>query len=197
MVIRLVVVVAVAGCTENIVSGAYLCGTEQLCPDGLVCNGPDNVCVLANEAQPFACGDAPDPAGDDSPAQGSVVASLACVSPIRETTGCLLSSDIADWYQFDVPGNCTAVQVEARVTFPIAFEPLAMQRSTDGGPAMAAETPCATTNPPQAGETARCFKLTVENGSHQAIGLVHSDTSNCGGDCANNRYTLSLQLSTP
>jgi hypothetical protein len=197
MVMRLaMIVLAASACTAEIAPGAYLCGPEQLCPEGLACNGTDNTCVLASEALPFACGVA-DPAGDDVPTAGQVVANLACVSPIRESKGCLLQNDIGDWYQFDVPGNCAAVQIEARITFPIAFEQVAMQLSTDDGPGVAVDGPCSSALPPDLGDTARCFKMTVANGSHHAIGLVHSGLENCGGGCANNRYTLSLQLSTP
>ena len=194
-----------AGCTESIAPGAYLCGPEQSCPEGLVCNGsenpgteePENLCVLPGQARPFSCA-APDPEADfDAPASGLLVSDLQCVSPVREAVGCLPQTDLGDWYQFDVPSNCTAVQIEARVTYPIAFEAMALQLSTDGGEPVRVDGECTTAGSPAPGFVASCFKMTVGNGSHHAVGVVHSGEGDCGGDCANNRYTLGLRLSTP
>ena len=50
-------IVLLAACSPEIVSGAYLCGPEASCPDGQECNGEDNVCVLPGGAKPFGCGD--------------------------------------------------------------------------------------------------------------------------------------------
>jgi len=186
-----------AACSPDIAAGSYLCGPEQLCPEGQACNGVDNTCVLPTQVEPFACPDSQDPAGDDAPSAGQLIDNLTCVSRTSESKGCLLQNDVADWYQFDVPGNCTAVQIEARLTFPIAYEPLVLQISSMDGPAGPAETACPSTTFPDEGEAIRCFKLVVENGSHHAIGLVHQGSEDCHGACANNRYTLSLQLSTP
>ena len=193
------------GCTESIAPGAYLCGPEQQCPDGLVCNGsenpatdePENLCVLPSQAQPFACA-TPDPAEDfDAPASGLLVGELQCVSAAREARGCLPQSDVGDWYQFDVPGNCNAVQIEARVTYPIAFEAMALQLSTDGGAPARVDGECISSGQPAQGFVASCFKMTVANGSHHAVGVVHSGEGDCDGQCANNRYILELRLSTP
>jgi hypothetical protein len=194
----------VAGCTPDIAPGSYLCGPEMLCPDGLACNGgvdddpstPDNVCVVPNQAQPFACGNV-DPAGDDTPDTGPSLGNLTCVSPVAERRNCLLSSDVGDWYQLDIPDNCVAVQIEARLSFPVAFEPVQLQIASDGGAPVPAETPCSTPSGDEDGSVVHCFKLTVQNGSHHALGVVHAGTQNCGGACANNRYTLAVQLSTP
>jgi len=188
--------IALAACSPDIGVGTYLCGPEQLCPEGQACNGPDNTCVAEAQALPFECGTA-DPAGDDVPTAGVMVANLTCVSTLRESKGCLLQNDIGDWYQFDVPDNCVAVQIEARLTFPIAYEPVTMQVATEDGPGVAADSPCPSSIQPDDGEAVRCFAMTVTNGSHHAIGLVHGGTETCGGACANNRYTLSFQLSTP
>lgn len=192
----LAVVMVVGACSADIQSATYLCGPEELCPDGQVCNGPDNTCVLPNQQMPFTC-NAVDPTGDDAPSAGQVIDGLICVSPIHQTKGCLLSNDVADWYQFDVPSTCNAVQIEAKVTYPIAFEPLVMQVSNDNGAPATADTPCKTEVAPETGSVVRCFTMTVPTGSHQAIGLVHEGDADCNGTCAYNRYTLDLQLSTP
>lgn len=189
-------VAALAGCSAEIAPGSYFCGPELNCPEGLACNGVDNICVLASQATPFSC-EAPDPQGDDVPTAGQLIDGLACVSPVHESRGCLTKADPGDWYQFDIPDNCVAVQVEARVTFPTAFEPVALELSTDDGPGTRVETPCRTPGPDDAGEQTRCFQMTVENGAHHAIGIVHEGDLDCGGGCANNRYILQIQLSTP
>jgi hypothetical protein len=191
-----VLMIFVAACTADIAPGTYLCGPEQLCPPGQVCNGEDNTCVLANQQMPFSCNSS-DPTGDDAPSAGQVIGNLTCVSVVQQIKGCLLENDPADWYQFDIPDNCNAVQIEARVTFPIAFEPVVMQASSENGSPSVADTPCKTELAPESGNVARCFKLTVANSSHHAIGLAHEGDANCNGACSNNRYTLALQLSTP
>lgn len=196
MIRALACAAVLAACTPDIAPGAYLCGPEQLCPEGMACNGPDNVCVFAGNAEPFACGVA-DPPGDDLPGAGQVIDGLTCVSAIRETTGCLLPNDPGDWFQFDVPDNCVAVQVEVRMTFPVAFEHLALELSSDDGPGARVDGECATGLPADDGEVARCFKMTLANGTHHAVGVTHSNELHCGGGCANNRYRLQVQLSTP
>jgi hypothetical protein len=201
VVVRLATLLPLAllACTEEITPGAYLCGEEQLCPEGMACNGPDNVCVDNSQAQPFACNneDNPDPPGDDAPADGLTVADLMCVSPIRESRGCLLASDPGDWYQFDVPANCVEVQIEGRLILPIAFEQIGMELVTEDGAPVRVDGDCEQNQLPDQGFTARCFKQTVTSGSHHALGLVHSGELDCGGTCNNNRYTLQLRLSTP
>ncbi len=192
----LLVALVTAACTPDIAPGTYFCGAEGLCPEGQACNGPDNICVLDNQAQPFDC-DGADPTGDDAPSAGQPLGDLGCVSQLTENKGCLRENDPADWFQLDVPDNCNAVQIDARVTFPVAFEPVEMQVSSENGAPTTAETPCSSGTFPLEGQTIRCFKLTVQNGSHHAIGLVHQGSENCNGACSNNRYILSLQLSTP
>ena len=126
---------ALAACTPDIAPGSYLCGPEGLCPEGQLCNGPDNICVLVSEARPFSCGTATDPdVLDDQPGAGTVLANLPCVSVPSETHGCLLDDDGQDFFQFDVPAGCAAVRVEASVSFPIAFQPLGLVFSTAGRP---------------------------------------------------------------
>ena len=71
-----------------------------------------------------------------------------------------------------------------------------MQLSTDGAAPVVVDGECRVAATDTGGQTSRCVEVVVENGSQHAIGLVHSGALNCGGDCAFNRYTLSLQLST-
>jgi hypothetical protein len=193
VVARWLVAVAVAGCTEEIVGGAYLCGPEQLCPDGLVCNGTDNLCVDELDAQPFACAVA-DPAGDDAPATGRSMGELDCVSATAERSGCLLDGDPADWFQVDAPGRCTAVQVEARVTFPIAFEPLELAYAAGEAAPVPVDQPCPPTVFPATGDEQRCFTMVVAPGSRHGLGVIHAGRASCDGGCAFNRYRFTVRL---
>ncbi|MDQ3367971.1 MAG: hypothetical protein M3680_21305 [Myxococcota bacterium] len=194
---RALFAIVLAACTPEIAPGTYLCGPEQLCPEGQACNAPDNVCVFESQAQPFSCDPDLDPPGDDTPATAISVGTLACVSPARELIGCMGEGDRADWHELDVPAACTAVQIEATLAFPIAFEELGLQLSSDGGAGTAVEMPCGTSRAPVEGETLRCFEMTVTPGGRYAIGVVAEGTGTCDGACAFNRYRLRVQLATP
>ena len=192
----LVVLLATGACSADIAPGTYFCGPDALCPDDMVCNGLDNICTVPSQAAAFDC-DIPDRSDDDAPAQGLQLSPLECVSGVRELKACLFAEDPGDWFQFDVPDNCTAVQIEARLTFPIAFEQVGIQLSTEGGTPVDVDAECTVSTGDDAGSLSRCFEMTVPNGTHHSIGLIHTGTADCEGECAFNRYTLSLQLSTP
>ena len=189
---------AVAACTPTIDPGTYFCGPDGACPEGQACNGPDNTCVLANQALPFECGtDFSDVTGDDATATGQNISLTSCVSPVFAATGCLPVGDVADWFQFDVPSTCTAVQVEARITFPVAFQRLELQLSEANGAGQARETPCTGSQNPDAPDEVRCLTATVQAGMHYAIGAVPDGTQNCDDQCKNNRYAIQIRLAAP
>lgn len=197
---RAMLVLLLVACTPAITPGSYLCGPEQLCPEGQACNGPDNVCVFAQNAQPFACDPkGVDPAGDDTPATGIVVDGLQCVSSPIIMTGCLRAEDPADWLQFDVPAGCTAVGVTATVTYPIAFQPLALQIAKGAEAPQAMDSPCPSSAELVEGEDERCLEMVLEPETHYALGVVHDDaaSADCDGTCRSNRYQLRFQLETP
>jgi hypothetical protein len=197
VLMRAASLLVVAACTADVAPGTYFCGPDGACPEGQACNGPDNLCVVAAQAAPFDCTqDFADPAGDDTAASGHVLA-MECVSGLNVTKGCLPAADAGDWYQFDVPAVCAAVQIDARLTFPVAFERLALQLSTANGDPAPVETACRFTLPANAPDEARCFTMAVSPGTHYAIGVVADGTGDCGGRCRNNRYTFSVQLNAP
>lgn len=183
---------AAAACTPDIAPGAYFCGPEQACPEGLACDAPDNTCVLPSLARPFTCNM---DGGDDAPSSGTVIRDLECVSGTRSVSGCLSDNDPADWYQFDVPPNCTAVQLEARLRFPLAFQGLGLLFSDANGPAMAVGGPCKFDDPDD-GQELRCIELPLEPGGHYAVGVTRVGPD-CNGRCAFNRFALDLALATP
>jgi hypothetical protein len=184
--------IAFAACTPEIASQAYLCGPEELCPDGQACNGGDNVCVTASEASAFSCTSMP---GDDTPATGRSLGPLACVSAPMELDECLPQDDTVDWYQFDVPSGCVAVEVDARLVFPVAYQGLSLGMAVDGVETAAPDVDCV--GSAASGSLQLCTRMTLSPGKHYAIEVVRGGNDDCGGKCAFNRYALTVQLETP
>lgn len=197
---RFAIIACLAGCTPSIVPGSYLCGPEQLCPEELACNGVDNTCVAPRNVQPFACEpNAVDPMTDDSPSTGTVVPGLLCISGVQVVTGCLRDSDPADWFQFDTPTECSAVGITASVTFPIAYQPIALQIAKGAEPPQLSAIECPSSTTLVEGIGAYCLETTLELGTRYALGIVHDDAAggDCDGTCRSNRYQLRFQLETP
>ena len=193
--VSLLFTLAMAGCTPEIASGAYLCGAEQLCPEGMACNGPDNTCVTDVIAAPFACGDVSEHEPNNTLLTAENFGQPACVSQPVRVTGCESGNDVEDWYQLQVPSTCGAVVVEARATFPIAFEPLIVEVRAADESVVATSTPCDVTA--DSGSSQVCVTGTAAAGGLYAVRIARAGIANCGGDCANNRYTLSIQLAQP
>jgi hypothetical protein len=184
-----------AACAPEVISGTYLCGPNASCPDGQVCSG-DNVCVRPQLAEPFAC--EPDVASepDDEPAQAYEL-TLACSGAGFALDSCMLEDDSADWIKFTAPTCATAIAIDARVTFPIAFERLGLElRDLDGGATVATDMQCRTGSG-EVGDDIRCLEATLTPGTTYGLGVQPTGMGNCGGECAYNRYTLRVQLVTP
>lgn len=192
---------ALAACTADIAPDTYFCGPERLCPEGLTCNDADNICTAPSNVEAFGCGKIdgipiPDMVGDDTPADGFDITNVNTCLVTRELRACLFADDPGDWVQFDLPAvSCSGTYtMTGRVTFAIAFEPLAIQLSTDDGPPQTVDVECDKATD-SGGQTQRCFEVQLAGGSHYAIGVVHGNTANCDGDCAHNRYVLDLRMS--
>jgi hypothetical protein len=183
-------------CSPEIAPGAYLCGPEEACPDGLTCDGAKNLCVLPNQVTPFGCAAGTEVEPNNALATAQQVGNLACVSQPIELVGCAQESDSEDWFQFDTPATCTAVGVGARLTFPLAFEILALELIGTTGATIATGGACANQDADD-GDEQRCLDQRLDPGGHYAIRVVRSGEGTCDGACAHNRYTLTLQLKTP
>jgi hypothetical protein len=185
-----------AACAPEVITGTYLCGPDAMCPDGQVCSG-DNVCVRPQLAEPFTC--QPDVASepDDDPAQAYQV-TLGCSGAGLALDGCMLEDDSADWIKFVAPTSCpSGIAVDARVTFPIAFERLELElRDLDSGTVIASDMQCRSGGG-EVGHDIRCLEATLTPGTTYGIGVRPSGVGDCGGECAYNRYTLRVQLVTP
>ena len=196
--------VALAGCTPDIVSGAYVCGPEEACPEGQACNGTDDdeagliaeTCVLQSLARGFACKPKFDIEPDDSAAQGYLIQDLGCVSAPFINDGCMAVDDTSDWVTFVAPSVCSAVEVEARLTFPISYEDLGLELwNVDANMMVGEDKDC-----PASADLSmvrRCLDITITPGTKYGVKVKPTGDGSCGGNCAYNRYTLSVQLATP
>jgi hypothetical protein len=183
-----------AACAPDIVPGAYLCGAEQLCPEGQECNGADGKCVAPSSVQPFACDPAMLHEPDDTPDQGFAVPNLACVSASFTSSGCLAAGDAQNFVALDAPDNCATVAIHATVLFPVAWEPLGLQLWDRASHTMlATDDACASTSP-VAGQITRCLVHPLTNKGKYAIAVVPAGGGDCDGTCNYNRYSLTLQL---
>ena len=192
----LLAVLVLGACTPDIAAGSYLCGPNASCPEGQTCNGPDNTCVFGGGAMPFECHPDVMSEPDDTMQQARAVTFTECVSSVMATANCMLGGDSADWVRFTAPTACTSVQVEARVSFPIAFERLGLELwDLDANTMVGSDGECISTG--DAGEDIRCMKVTLTPGGNYGINVKPTGEGTCGGDCAYNRYTLRVQLSTP
>lgn len=189
---------ALAACSPDIASGAYSCGAEQACPPGQACTGSDATCVVASAALPFACDPMALREPDDTPAQAFALPALACVSTPLKLDGCLAAADAANWASFLAPANCAAVQVQATIVAPIAFEGVGVTLwDLTAMTQVASDTACSASTPVASGEVARCLTQTLTPGGHYGLEVVPEGGGDCGGTCNYNRYSLTVQLSTP
>lgn len=187
---------ALAACTPEVVSGSYLCGPEASCPTDLVCDGVEDTCVLPSMASPFTCDPPSDFEPDDSADTGHAI-ELGCVSaPFVIEEGCMLAGDSADWLTFVPPATCTAVQVEARLSFSIAYAELGLELwDLDANTRLATDEECK-----QGADVRmirRCVDAVLVPGTKYGVKVFPTGEASCNGDCAYNRYTLSVQLATP
>lgn len=189
-------ILLLAACEPEVAPGTYLCGPEELCPEGMVCNGPDNVCVHPTKQQAFACtNENKDVPGDDGPATAQVLGEMACVSLVRETRGCLPIGDVGDYYTFRVVDGCTSTKVLAGVVYPIAFQSLTMQLGKLGETPVTIDSPCAASRPHDVGDAVACLEAPVGPGTY-VLGVIPDGTGQCDGQCKFNRYGLAVQVTT-
>jgi hypothetical protein len=204
LLMRALVLLVVAACTPDIVSGSYLCGPESSCPDGQVCNGTEDedagliadTCVIESLARPFACEPTFNSEPDNSLGEAYLIPNLGCVSAPFLNDGCLPANDSADWVTFVAPSVCTAVMVQARVTFPIAYQTLGLELwNVDANMKLGGDSECA--SGADTGGVRRCLDMTLVPGTKYGVKVTPTGQGNCAGTCAYNRYTLSVQLATP
>lgn len=191
----LIVLAALAGCTPDIVSGAYLCGPDSSCPEDLVCSGASGTCVLASQVEPFACTPKVQLEPDDTMAEAHPL-DFGCVSAVTELQSCMLDGDVADWVTFVPPAVCNAVEVQARLSFPLAFQDLGFELwDVEANMQLASDAAC--TQGAGTSDVRRCLDFQLVPGKQYAIKVHPTGDGTCDGGCTYNRYTLTVQLATP
>ena len=192
------IALALAACTPEIASGTYECGVERDCPEGQACDGVTNVCVLPSAVEPFSCGeDIDEVEPNDAFATAQAIPTSACVSQVSQVIGCTGGDgNREDWFSFSVPANCSAVDATARLAFPLAFELPALELRDDAGGVRAMGVACAN-DAPSDGTGLLCVDAPVTAGGRFAIRVAGSGTLDCDGECAFNRYVLTMQLAAP
>jgi hypothetical protein len=193
--VRALILLALVACSPEIPSGSYLCGPNETCPDGQACDGPTNMCVTASTAAAFACDPMDEHEPDNTPQTGTAIPTLSCVSPPVTEHGCLASGDAGDWYRFTAPTSCVAVEVQIRLAYPTAFEPLAIVLADEAGTQVATDTTCKTTA--AGGDDSRCLTMPLTGGQTYTIEVKPVGGDDCDGMCGFNRYTLVVQTATP
>lgn len=185
-----------AACTPDIVAGAYLCGPDGACPDGLACSGASNTCVLPSQTEPFACTPKFDFEPDDTSAEAHLLEDLQCVSAPFKIESCMLEGDAADWVMFVPPAVCTAVEVQVRLSFPIAFADLGLELwDLDGNVQLATDGECL--QGADTGDVRRCLDHELVPGKKYGLKVSPTGEGTCDGSCSFNKYFLSVQLATP
>lgn len=194
---RALLFVVVAACTPSIVPGGYLCGPNQACPSGQVCDGVTDSCVLKGTEMPFTCDMGTDVPGDDSPATARQLPQLQCVSPPFVAPGCMPAGDGQDWFKLSVPSVCSSVEVQAHLSYPVAYEKLSLELWDLGmNASIGTDVPCSQSSSDPA-HVDRCITLTVNPGGEYGLVVKATTDGDCGGSCDYNRYELSVQLATP
>lgn len=192
-----VLLTVLAACTPDVFSESYYCGPDSSCPDGQACNGTDNICVLASGAKPFACASTAimtEP--DNTAAEAHALPTLSCQGVPIGNDNCMLENDAEDWVKLQVP-QCENVQIESVLSFPFAFESLTSELwDLDQMTKLTDDDDCEKTGE-AAGNDVRCITQPVVAGTNYGLKIRPAGGGDCDGNCRYNRYSLSVQLSTP
>jgi len=188
--------VALAACSPDIGSGSYLCGPNETCPKGQACDGPTNSCIVPSAVEPFAC----DPKmvrDDNTPQTALALGTPTCVSNNVPQSGCLGAGDSHNYYAFTAPMGCTAVEVDLRISYPKAFEPLGITLGDANGTELVTDGECKGAQISTTADDVRCIQQTITPGQPYTIDVNPAGGEDCDGMCAFNRYTLNFALATP
>ena len=200
-----IIPLAAAACTPDIVPGSYLCGPDQACPEGQVCNGTEDkmtglvadTCMLPGVAQPFACTPKTASEPDDTMATGyTVPVPMSCIGTVDLGQGCMAAADTADWVTFVAPSICTALQVQVRLDFALANEDLTVELwDADANMKLSGDGECK--QGLDASSVSRCLDSVLVPGKKYGVQVKPTGEGSCGGDCAYNRYLVKLTFGTP
>lgn len=191
----LVVSAALAACSPDIATGAYLCGAEELCPESQVCNGADNTCVAPSTQVAFACTtveEAREP--DQDVGHAFSLGTLDCVAQPVIVNGCLAAGDHDDWIAFATRAECSTTAISLTILSPLAFEPVTVELGDATGAKLGEATAEACdrqASPDDTGTYALCLVQSLTPGQRYTLRVTPRGDADCGGTCGFNRYSLS------
>jgi hypothetical protein len=193
----IVVLLAVtAGCAPEIVPGSYYCGPNASCPESQVCSEATHTCVLPGLAAPFDCSSDLDSEPDDTLDMAFPLSNLDCVTLPVVIDACMPANDAADWLRFTAPSGCAALEMDVRITFPVAFQRIGVEViDVATGDTLAIDGPC--TFQGESGNDLRCARAALVSGGSYAIRIAPTGEGDCSGSCAFNSYTVRVQLGPP
>jgi hypothetical protein len=181
-------------CAPDIAPGTYVCGPEELCPEGMQCDRATAICESPINARPFACGDRNvDEPSNETPATAQSLGDFACVSLVAEARSCLPAGDTGDFYTLRVLDGCSASRLRASVVFPVAFQRLVLQLGKLGEQPVTIDSACPANRTIDDGEAVSCLDAPVSSGTY-VLGVVPDGTGNCDNECRFNRYVVGLQV---
>jgi hypothetical protein len=183
--------VAAVACTPEIPGGVYHCGPERSCPPDLSCDGVTAVCVYPGEARPFQCGEGASVAEpDDTLPLAAPLGRRGCGFESVVLEGCVDHADDVDHTGFTTSLDCDVRPFEARIRYPIAFGPVALELLDDAGEVLAAGAVCDELD--DTGHVQVCLQASVPEDVPMYLRVRLEGALDCDGRCAHNRYRLSI-----
>ncbi len=187
-----------AACRPDIGYNTYSCGANASCPDDQACDETMDVCLSPVIATPFTC-TVTDREPDNTIATATPITGLTCAASPQNFLSCLEDGDTLDMFTFTSPASCTELELQVVLSYPVSYEALQVTLTGSDGTSVVANDMACDESAVDSLVT-RC--LTAPLGSDMVYALrvepLANDTdSDCAGSCAYNRYTLTVQTTTP
>lgn len=188
------VMLGLAACDPEILSGAYLCGPQMACPDDEVCSPADGTCVRPELAEPFAC----EPGSDggepnEDPATATTLNVAGCPAGQVERIGCLPAAADVDWIAVTSSVACAGAPLRIDVRYSVAFAPAVVDLyTTDGQSVIASATPCDITGG-IGDKDAVCLATTVPPDGRALVRVSLDGELDCDGSCAFMHYQVAAR----
>jgi len=184
------------GCTPEVLPGSYFCGPEKSCPESQACDDATHRCVIPALVEEWACEPELSSEPDDSYEMAYPLVTPDCIALPQVIDSCLPIGDSADWVRLTTPASCAALEADIRITFPFAFQRLALQVvDPDTGEVIASDGECMFDG--ETGNDIRCLKTALTPGKAYGVSVSPTGEGDCNGRCAYTNYTLRVQVGAP
>lgn len=185
--IRGTVFLVLAGCAAEIPSGSYLCGPDDACPDGQVCDAPTQRCVAPGLETKFLC-DPTEQHDDATPATATSLGTVGYSASPRTAQGCLDVTDGEDWFSVTSTTDCDPLALHVALTYPGMYAALTLVVADHLGNTLANDQGEPDATPGDVTLKADIGVHVGETWTIQLKPLVHDNCFNC----TDNRYSLSV-----